>query len=218
MIDALVFDFDGLILDTETAVFESWRRTWEHHGHELPLDRWHQAIGTDGSGFDPHRELEARVGRNFAEDELHGPRRAIRDEILGAKGPMPGIAELLDSAAERGLGRAVASSSPREWVEPHLERLGLIAHFDTVVTRDDVTHAKPRPDLYLEAVARLDVAAHLALAFEDSPNGVDAAKAAGLHCVAVPCSITRTLSFDAADLRIHSLGDHTLDTLLAELF
>ena len=218
MLHALVFDFDGLILDTETAVFESWRRTWERHGHELPIDRWHQSIGTDGSGFDPLRELEERVGRRFEQEALHGARRAIRDEILGCKEPMPGIVTLLDTAAERGLGRAVASSSPREWVEPHLERLGLLPHFDTVVTRDDVTHAKPRPDLYLEAVSRLGVEAHRALALEDSPNGVRAAKAAGLHCVAVPCDITREMTFEAADLKVDSLGEHTLDTLLAELF
>lgn len=217
MIQAVVLDFDGLILDTETAVFESWRRTWEQCGETLPLDRWHANLGTDGAGFDPHRELEERTGRRFDPEALQLGRRAIRDEILGGAGPMPGIVELLDAAAERGFGRAVASSSPRSWVEPHLERLGLRPHFDTVVTRDDVSHAKPRPDLYLEAVVRLSVRPETAVAFEDSPNGVSAAKAAGLACVAVPCDLTRSLCFEQADLQVHSLGEHSLETLLSQL-
>ena len=218
MIHAVVLDFDGLILDTETAVYESWRRTWEDHGQVLPLDKWHQSLGTDGRSFHPLRELETRIGRRFEDEEaVMAARQRVRDQILEGLAPMPGILELLEAATAGGLGRGVASSSPRSWVEPHLERLGLRSYFDSVVTRDDVEFAKPRPDLYLESVSRLGVGPSEAVAFEDSPNGVTAAKAAGLFCVAIPCDLTRTLGFDHADLHIHSLADHTLETLLAQL-
>ena len=103
MIQAVVLDFDGLILDTETAVYESWRHTWEDHGQVLPLDRWHQSLGTDGRGFHPLRELEARTGQPFEDDEVvMAARRRVRDEILDGLGPMPGILELLEAATASG--------------------------------------------------------------------------------------------------------------------
>jgi HAD superfamily hydrolase (TIGR01509 family) len=209
---ALVFDFDGLILDTETAVFESWRVTWRRFGFELPRDRWMASIGTDGSSFDPVGELSERMGRPLAEEEV-AERRRVRDEILLAEQAMTGIPELLAEARRGGVPLAVASSSPREWVEPHLDRLDLRDRFDTIVTRDDTERAKPFPDLYQEAVRRLGVDPRSAVAFEDSPNGVTAAKSAGLVCVAVPCDMTRDLHFGAADLMLSRVDELTLAAL-----
>ncbi|WP_370947446.1 HAD family hydrolase [Amycolatopsis sp. cg5] len=215
MAEALIFDFDGLLVDTETAVLASWRETFAEFGLEVPMDVWHTVIGT-------HRT--AQVMFDLLEDHA-GPldRLAYRAKsrarvlaMLEAEGTRPGVAGYLDDAAALGLRLGVASSSSAEWVEGHLARLGLREQFDTVVTGDRFP-AKPRPDLYLAALAALRSDAADAVAFEDSPNGVTAAKAAGLRCVAVPNPITASLGFDHADLVLTSFTDKSLGEILLAL-
>ena len=201
---ALVFDFDGLILDTETSVYEAWRAIYEDHGQQLPIDLWHSAIGTDGSSYDPLAHLKGLVGALDVE-ALQARRRAIRDGMLEALDAMPGVENCLTYAREQGMQLAIASSSPMDWVSGHLDRLGIHDRFETIVTRDQVRAAKPAPDLYRRAVDRLGVEPREAIALEDSPNGVAAAKSAGLYCVAVPGPMTRALSFDSADAVLESL-------------
>jgi beta-phosphoglucomutase-like phosphatase (HAD superfamily) len=111
---------------------------------------------------------------------------------------------------------AIASSSPMEWVDPHVERLGLRHFFEQIVTADRVDAAKPAPDLYLRAVELLGVDPREVIALEDSPNGVAAAKAAGLYCIAVPGPMTRTLSFEAADAVLPSLESRPPSVWIAE--
>ncbi len=210
-IRALVFDFDGLILDTETSVFEAWRLVYEEAGHTLSLRWWQQAIGTDGSGFDPLTELQQLVDEPLDVEALHDRRRSIRDADLARRPVLPGIESCLERARAVGLELAIASSSPGDWVRPHIERLGLLSSFDVIATRDDVANAKPAPDLYLLATSKLGVEPGEAIAFEDSPVGVTAAKTAGLYCVAVPGPMTRSLSFEHADATATSLADQPLD-------
>jgi HAD superfamily hydrolase (TIGR01509 family) len=212
---AVVLDFDGLILDTESPVYESWRVAYEEHGHEIPRDRWFATIGSDHSTYHPLEDLRSLI-EDLDEEALQLRRRKLRDEILHALEPMPGIVELLERARSRGLGVAVASSSPLDWVDGHLRRLGLRDCFDALATADDVSAVKPSPEIYLRALALLGVEPVEAIAFEDSPNGVAAARAAGIYCVAVPGPMTRSLSFDAANLVVESLADHPLETLLAD--
>jgi beta-phosphoglucomutase-like phosphatase (HAD superfamily) len=111
----------------------------------------------------------------------------------------------------------LASSSPCEWVEGHLERLGLRPYFESIIASDDVVLTKPDPALYTSACAALGVEPGRAVALEDSPNGALAAKRAGLHCVAVPNELTKFLPFPAVDLRLDSLAEMSLDDLLAKL-
>lgn len=212
-IRALLFDFDGLILDTETPSYESWQEVYREHGHELPLDRWAAIIGTIG-GFEPLDYLE----------ELHGPidRAAVRTRrqehelrLLEIEELRPGILEYLEEAERRGLKTAIVSSSSRKWVDRHLVRLERAEHFDEIVTADrDRERSKPRPTLYLEALERLGVGAGEAIAFEDSPNGVKAAKAARIFTVAVPNGVTAALGLDEADLVLESLAELPLRELL----
>jgi len=116
------------------------------------------------------------------------------------------------------LRTAIVSSSDNWWIEQRLEHLGHGHDWDVIVAANgDRNRAKPRPDLYLEALDRLGLGADEAIAFEDSPNGLRAAKAAGLYCVAVPNPVTATLAFDEADLVLESLADLPLDRLLDEL-
>jgi HAD superfamily hydrolase (TIGR01509 family) len=216
-IKALVFDFDGLILETEVPAFQAWEEIFREHGVELTRERWHDYIGREGGWFDVYAHLEELTGRPADRDALKARRAARRDELLAAEELRHGVAELFTEARARGLKVGVASSSTREWVCGHLERLAFLDDWDAIVCRADVAHAKPAPDLYLRAVELLGVAPDEAVALEDSPNGIASAKAAGLRCVAVPNPLTRDLDLSGADVRLDSLADLPLDELLAVL-
>ncbi len=215
MIGALVFDFDGLILDTETSGYEAWRKIYAEHDQVLPRDRWLKRIGTDGSGFDPMAELRARVGEDLDEERVRSRRMAFHRAHIAGLEQMPGVRGCLEYARAQSIGTGIASSSPGSWVNGHLERLGLRHFFDEVVTVEHVDAAKPAPDLYLRATERLGVDPGDAIAVEDSPNGVQSAKAAGLYCVAVPGPMTRTLSFADADAVLPSLDARPVDEWIA---
>jgi HAD superfamily hydrolase (TIGR01509 family) len=216
-IRALVFDFDGIVADTEGPEFAAWRATWADYGHDLALEEWARCIGTVG-GWDPLEELGRLVGEGFDPDEAQRRRRARHEPAIHAlRTPLPGVLDLLVEARDQGLRTAIASSSDAAWVPPLLEQLDLVSHFEHLSLYDGTCPAKPAPDLYLRACAALGVAPSEAVAFEDSPNGVAAAKAAGLWCVAVPHEVTRTLDLSAADLLLDTLGGVQLDALLREL-
>ena len=214
-IRGLLFDFDGLLVDTETPSRLVWEELYREHGHELPHDRWATLIGTIGAPFDPLGHLEELVGRRLDEQALTTRRRAREYELIDLEELRPGVEQYFAEAERLGLSTAVVSSSDDEWIARHLGRLGHLEGLDTIVAANgDTERAKPRPDLYLEALARLELKAHEAIAFEDSPNGVTAAKAAGLVCVAVPNPMTATLALDDADLILESLADVPLAELL----
>lgn len=211
---AIVFDFDGLILDTETPDFRAWQEVYEAHGRSLTLEEWAAAVGSLG-GFDPYATLERRVGRALDWDRIDEARRTRFSELMSDARPMPGVEALLIEAREAGLGLAVASSSTRAWVSGYLERFGLGLSFDRLSCRDDVVSVKPDPALYLGALRALGVEAREAMAIEDSPNGILAAKRAGLVCVAVPNALTRRLALGEPDVVLDSLEGVTLQSLMS---
>jgi HAD superfamily hydrolase (TIGR01509 family) len=212
----LLFDFDGLIVDTETPSRASWQELYREHGHELPLDRWATLVGTVG-GWDPFETLEELVGP--VDRIALRERRLARELELGEIEELrPGVLEYLEEAERRGLATAIVSSSSNWWIDRHLGRLERAEHFDAIVAANgDEERAKPRPTLYLEALDRLALGAEEAVAFEDSPNGVRAAKAAGLFCVAVPNGVTATLALDEADLVVASLAELPFASLVERL-
>ena len=215
-IRGLLFDFDGLLLDTETPSRRAFEDLYRDHGHELPHERWSTVIGTIGAEFEPYEHLEELVGTELDRDVLDARRRAREDELCELEDLRPGIEDYLTEADRRGLARAIVSSSSRDWVDRHLGRLGHVNGWQAIVTADgDSERAKPRPTLYLEALDAVGATAAEAIAFEDSPNGVRAAKAAGLFCVAIPNPATQTLALDDADLVLESLADLPLPDLLA---
>lgn len=217
MIRALVFDFDGLIVETEEPIFRAWQRIYREHGQDLPLELWVTIIGTASGPFDPIRHLEERVGRPLDRERYDLLERRYYEEVTAMQGLMPGVREYLRDARRLHLRAAIASSSSRSWVVEHLERFAISDAFDAIVCRDDVTRAKPDPDLYVEATKRLRVVPADALALEDSSNGIAAAKAAGLRCVAVPTLMTAGLDLSRADLTIPSLRAVPLPDLLAQI-
>jgi HAD superfamily hydrolase (TIGR01509 family) len=217
-IRALLFDFDGLILDTETSSRAGWEWLYREHGHELPHDLWATLVGTIGAPWDPMAHLEELVGAQLDRDALHARRRAHELSLVEAEELRPGIAEYLADSERLGLRRAIVSSASRWWIDMHLERLERALGWDTIVTADgDRERAKPQPTLYLEAIEALEVTAAEAVAFEDSLHGVRAAQAAGIFCVAVPNAITASFGLDEADLVLDSLADLPLEALLARL-
>jgi HAD superfamily hydrolase (TIGR01509 family) len=214
-IRGLLFDFDGLIIDTETPSRAGWEWLYREHGHELPLDAWATLIGTIGAEFEPMAHLEELVGAPLDREALNERRYAHEMSLIEAEELRPGIASYLADSERLGLRRAIVSSSTRRWVDSHLERLERAVGWDAIVTADlDESRAKPRPDLYLEALDRLAIDSSEAIAFEDSPNGVRAAKAAGVACVAVPNGMTAELGLDDADLVLGSLEEVPLAELV----
>jgi HAD superfamily hydrolase (TIGR01509 family) len=216
-IKALIFDFDGLILETETPIFQSWQELYHAYGCEIPMETWAEIIGASEYEFDPFDELERQLGRPV-DREAEAPGRRQRElEMINSQAVRPGVRDYLSAAQRKGLTCAVASSSGCDWVEGHLKRLGLYDDFAAIKTSEDVAHTKPAPDLFLAALASLQVEAPEAIVFEDSPNGILAAKRAGLFCVTVPNGLTAGLSLELADMRLNSLTDLTLDDLLKEV-
>lgn len=216
MLKAIVFDFDGLILDTEEPVYQSWLEVYRAHGVDLPFERWVEIVGSTTATFHPQHHLEERLGRPLPQEVLD-QRIGRRTELVLAKKVLPGVVEVIDAAKASGIKLGVASSSTAEWVMGHLARLGILDRFDCVRCRDDVAHAKPAPDLYLAVLECLGVTPGEAFAIEDSPNGIAAAKSAGLRCVAIPNHITSGLDLSQADLVVDSLADLTLAGLLVGL-
>jgi len=213
-IEALIFDFDGLILDTETADYQSWSEVYSAHGSTLRTEMWLDAIGTDGSPFDPYAQLESQIGRRIDRDAIRTRRTARVWELLENVEVLPGVAEFIESAQARGMRLGVASSSPREWVVGHLSRLGMENEFGAIVCGDEVENTKPDPEVYLRALSALGTPAEAAIAIEDSPPGISAAKSAGLYCISVPNPLTRQLTLDEADLVLMSLAEITLDYVI----
>jgi HAD superfamily hydrolase (TIGR01509 family) len=215
MIRALIFDFDGLILDTEGPEFQAWQEIFASHDCQLSLAEWAACIGTSSDAFDPYAYLEEQLGHPVDREAIRMRCRQRRDTLLAPQAVLPGIHTYLADAKRLGLRLGVASSASRAWVTGHLTRLGLIDHFLSIQCADDVHCTKPNPAAYLAVLKALDLHHEQAIALEDSPHGVLAAKRAGLFCVAVPNALTRHLPLDHADLCLSSLADHSLEALLS---
>jgi HAD superfamily hydrolase (TIGR01509 family) len=214
---AFLFDFDGLLVDTETASRAGWQLLYRDLGHELPPDKWALRVGTV-DGWDIWAHLDELAGEHVDRTALNTRRFDHELSLLELEGLRPGIAEYLAAADEHDIRRAIVSSSSRDWIDRHLGRLEREAGWGAILTADhDAARAKPRPTLYLEALAALGVSADEAVAFEDSPNGIKAARAAGIFTVGVPNDVTRDLGLDEADLVVDSLADLHPDELLARL-
>lgn len=214
LIEALVFDFDGVIIDTETPDYVTWQEVFQAHGVELDKTLWSRFIGRGRKRFDTIQHLEELVGSPIDRDALGQSRRRRYLDLIDRNPVLPGVETYIDDAKRLGLKLGVASSSSVSWITRHLKARNLLDKFDSIKGLDDVSAAKPDPELYTAAVAALGTVPERAVAIEDSVNGVTAAKAAGLFCVAVTNPMTDDLPVDRADLRLKALSDMPLQELL----
>lgn len=205
MFAAVLFDFDGVLVDTEWAIYQAWLRTFETHGHDLPLEIYTRCIGSDFATWSPKTHLEDLSGMAFDWHDLDARRQEEIMRDLKHQGPMLGVVALLDQLAASGIRCAVVSSSSHAWVDGWLERLAISHRFETVVCRGDALRIKPAPDLYQEAAKRLGLPPDQCLVIEDSLNGAKAAIAAEMTVWIVPNRVTIGLDFAVADRVFTSL-------------
>jgi len=219
MLKALIFDFDGLILDTETPEVTVWGNIYKEYGFELPVHEWEKTVGGYGiSTFNAAEHLALLSAGEVDSASSHLRYRQESDAIIQSSPILPGVMDLIHSAKTNGLKVAIGSSSPHSWVDAHTKRLGIYDLFDFIICQDDVEKGKtkPYPDIYLKVLDKLQVRANEALVFEDSPNGVLASRRAGIFVVAVPNGLTKQMNVQG-DLTVSSLAELTLQDLMAKL-
>ena len=213
-IKALIFDFDGLILDTETALLRSWEEIYADYGISVSLPEWASLLGSSTDPAGAYEIIEKHIGEPIDREAIRARRTQRELELLKSEEVMPGVLDLIAEARGRNLRLGVASSSDRKWVLGHLMRLGLHTHFESIRCADDVSRTKPSPDLYLAVLRDMELQPDQAIAFEDSLHGVEAAKEAGIFCVAVPNNVTRHLPMPKADLTVNSLSEMELEAYI----
>jgi HAD superfamily hydrolase (TIGR01509 family) len=214
---AVLFDFDGLILDTETPEVEILRQVFAEHGQKFPDEYWIHALGrgADQITEKPAQLLKRLCGADWEVEDMHKEIRARTVALIEQEPVRPGVEDLLLEIKDRGLLCGIASSSHHWWVDGHLQRLDILEVFDAIVCAGDVARAKPYGDLYQKLARDLGVSSDESFALEDSPNGIKGAKAAGLRVVAVENPVSRLLDLSEADARIPTLRGFGLDELWA---
>ena len=215
LIKGLIFDFDGLILDTEEPSYNAWSQLYADHGLELDITAWANGLGSSEAAFNPVAHLQGMLNHTVDEAMLRNSARIITDQAILEQPPLPGVVPTLEAARKVGLKLAVASSSPRAWVIGHLKRLELCSYFNYVVCMEDVPQVKPAPDLFQAALFGLGLNPHEAIAFEDSPNGITAARRAKIFTVGVPNAVSSRLNTSHASLLLPRIDAIPLTDLLA---
>ena len=202
----IIFDFDGVLVDTEWAIYQSWVQLYAREGQEISIATYSPCLGAGYSHWNPAEHLEKLTGKKYDWDVETPARQAVLEADLARSGLMDGAAELLDWCAGQGIGLTVASSSSRRWVQGWLERLGIYERFAGVFTRTDGYAVKPNPALFLAAQQCLGVPKEDCLIVEDSENGTISARNAGIPCVAIPNRMTENSNLSRATYRFPSLS------------
>ncbi|MFA5192018.1 MAG: HAD family phosphatase [Verrucomicrobiia bacterium] len=209
---AVVFDFDGLIVDSETPEFEAHRQIFAEHGVELTAEEWRGEVGIWSATRNWFAKLGEIIGRPVDSNALREEKRRRFWRVIKME-PLPGVRALLDELHAAAVPLALASSAEASWINRATAELDVTRYFRTIVTGDDVTHRKPHPEGYLLAARRLSIAPDRCVAIEDSQPGIVAAKAAGMKAIAIPNWLTAEHDLDAADLRVASAGELSMAVL-----
>lgn len=213
MIKGIIFDFDGLIFDTETHQYHVYQEIFGEYGSELPISRWQEEIGTH-TGFSPFQYLEEKIQKAIDQDAIRMDFKKRFHEKLKGEVAREGVEEYLKEAKKLNLKIGLASSSNYQWVSSHLQNLKLFDYFDCIKTSDDVLKVKPDPSLYLKASECLGLNVNECLVFEDSANGALAAKRAGMYCAIIPNEVTCTMDFCQVEHRMDSMADMPLPEVI----
>lgn len=206
MIKAFIFDFDGLIIDTESVVYQSWLEIYKTYNVDLPLSKWESIIGSSNNTFDPFEYLDQHTKLNINQPSLLSRFEKTLQEKTRSLPMLPGVVTYLKWAKKNNLFIGLASSSTRMWVSSHLNELGIETMFDIIRTSEDVNNVKPFPDLYLSVKKFLCLDDYEAVVFEDSRNGIIAANKAKFFTIAVPNAMTRNMDLSAANFILNTLS------------
>jgi HAD superfamily hydrolase (TIGR01509 family) len=210
MLKGLIFDFDGLIIDTETPIFKAWQNVYCHYGCELPFDLWITTIGSSEVYFDPVQYLHSISHFHINDTEVRQIYSEYETELMTKEKMLPGIMDLIKTAYNSGFKLAIASSSPINWVMGYSIKLGIEKYFHCFATKDEVEFTKPHPNLYLLALNKMNLSHTEVIALEDSIHGIQAARKAGIFSIAIPANLTLKLDFSIADLIISNASDINL--------
>ena len=206
-IKTVLFDFDGIIIDSEWPIYESWKRVFEGEGQTLAVETYVQCIGSDFDTWSPEKYLEELTGKTYDWPNINAKRQVELEADLEGVNPLPGVIELFEKLNANGFNVAIVSSSSHRWVDAWVDKLDLMQYLEHVVCKGDAPRIKPAPDLYEEGAKRFSSPPEQCLVIEDSLNGVKAGNAAGCVTVAVPSRLTSCLDFSSANLVIQSLTD-----------
>ncbi len=212
-LQAVVFDFDGVIIDTEKARYEAIQEIFAGYGQKLPLHVWIKSVGRAAYAIDPFDYLRSVTDEKLDLDLLKSIHKKIEIDLADTLPLLPGVSERIQEVKNNGGLLAVASSSSRAWVEGHLKKRGLLKYFSAIVCRDDTIRHKPDPEPYSTALKLLKCLPENSFAIEDSPLGIASAKAAGLKCIAVGCSLTRDLDLSNAHYVFNTLSEVSFSEL-----
>ncbi|WP_040978772.1 HAD family hydrolase [Oceanobacillus jeddahense] len=216
MIKGVIFDFDGLILDTETAWYHAFKKVLQSQFQfELPLEEFVKSVGSDDKQFYPY--LQKELGNQLNIADIQNQAANLHTEYIRNEKAREGVNDYLQAAKEAGLAIALATSSHTSWATSHLNNLNLLSYFDHVVTKDMVDRVKPAPDLFLKALEKLELESHEAVVFEDSLNGLIAAQEINIPTVIVPNPVTASLPFENYHLKLNSMADMPLQEVIKTL-
>jgi putative hydrolase of the HAD superfamily len=210
MLKGLIFDFDGLILDTETPIYKAWQKVYGFYGCSLPFDLWISTIGSSELYFDPVQYLHSKSHFKVDVSDVLRFYSQYEEEFIAQEKIMPGVMDLITTAYNTGYKLAIASSSSISWVMGYSVKLGIDKYFNYFATKDEVKLTKPHPDLYLLALEKLNLAHTEVVALEDSANGIQAAAQARIFTIAIPANMTKSLDFSTADMIISNASDINL--------
>lgn len=212
MIEALIFDFDGTILDTETPEYEAWVSVYTQYDSDFPLAKYLNSVG-GGEFFDFGEYLKQQSGKKVITEGIKKEHALIFKDLLLKENLMPGVLNLIYKARKKGIKIAIASNSNKSWVNSHTERLGIKKYFDCIKCSDDVQRIKPYPDLFLSVLQELQVSNKKSVVLEDSQNGIDSALAAHIPCIAIPNKLTKNIELNNYTLKINSLEEVNIEKL-----
>nr|WP_212927610.1 HAD family hydrolase [Oceanobacillus sp. J11TS1] len=213
---AVIFDFDGLILDTETAWFDAYKEVLrDQFQFDLPLEEFVKYVGSDETQL--YFYLQKELGSQLNIEGIRNEAAKLHTRYIKNAKARDGVSDYLKDAKEAGLKIALATSSNTAWATTHLTNLNLLSYFDFFVTKDMVEKVKPAPDLFLKALEKLGVEPHEAVVFEDSLNGLVAAQEINIPTVIVPNPVTASLAFENYHLKLNSMADLSLQEILSSL-
>jgi putative hydrolase of the HAD superfamily len=215
-IKGIIFDFDGLIIDTETPEFRAWENLYRNYDQVFPAEVYLNGVGSAYNDPAPLNHLLELMNGQLTRTRIMDELNEIKSVMFDQESLRPGVLEYLKDAKRIGIKIGLASSSERAWIDHFIVLHRIDLYFDCIRTLENVARPKPDPELFTQSVRCMQIEPDEAIALEDSYNGIVAAKQAGLYAVAVPNPVTMHSDFSQADRILNQLSDISLEELIAQ--